>query len=90
MGGLLDNNKSILKDAKGCEGLSRTLTLIPAATSSCALVVPPDSKSQAGMDSMRSVAPVLVDVEVAGPSPWVPRDGFLDLKDFFKMRFIYR
>ena len=38
---------------------------------------------------MRSVGPVLVDVEVAGPSPcMVPRDGFLDLKIFFKMRFI--
>ena len=38
---------------------------------------------------MRSVAPVLVDVEVAGPSPCMdPSDGFLDLKTFSKMRFI--
>ena len=60
---------------------------MPAAT--CALVVPSDSESQAGMDSMRSVAPVLVDVEVAGTSPWIEaRDGFFDLKTFFKMRFM--
>ena len=52
---------------------------MPLAT--CALVVPSDSESQAGMDSMRSVGPVLVDVEVAGPSSCTePRDGFLDLK----------
>ena len=59
---------------------------MPAAT--CALVV---LESQAGTDSIRSVAPepVLVDVEVAGTSPCMePRDGFLDLKTFFKMRFI--
>ena len=57
---------------------------MPAAT--CALVVP---ESQVGTDSIRSVAPepVLVDVEVAGTS-MEPRDGFLDLKTFFKMRFI--
>ena len=53
----------------------------------CALAVP--SESQAGTDSMRSVAPVLVDVEAAGPSPCMePRDGFLDFKIFFKKRFI--
>ena len=45
--------------------------LTPAAT--CALVVP--SESEAGMDGMRSVVLVLVDVEVAGPT----RDSFLDL-----------
>ena len=59
---------------------------MPAAT--CALVVPSDLESQAlaGMDSLRSV---LVDVEVAGPSPCMePRDSFLDLKTFLKMRFI--
>ena len=62
---------------------------MPAAT--CVLVIPSDSESQAGMDSMRSVAPVLVDVKVAGTSPLAcmePRDGFFDLKTFFKMRFI--
>ena len=38
---------------------------------------------------MRSVGPVLVEVEVAGPSPCMgPRDGFLDLKSFLTMRFI--
>ena len=53
------------------------------------LVVPSDSESQAGMDSMRSVAPVLVDVEVAETNPCVKsKDGFLDLKTFFTMRFI--
>ena len=58
---------------------------MPAAT--CALVVP--SESQAGEDSMRSVAPALVSVEVAGPGPCMePRDRFLDLKNFFKKRFI--
>ena len=62
---------------------------MPAAT--CALIVLSNSESPAGMDSMRSVAPVLVDVDVACPSPCVvPRDGFLDLKIFFKMRFISR
>ena len=56
---------------------------MPAAT--CALAVP----SESGTDSMRSAAPVLVDVEVAGPSPCMePRDCFLDLKIFFKKRFI--
>ena len=35
----------------------------------CVLIVASVSESQAGMDSMRSVAPVLVDVEVAGPGP---------------------
>ena len=62
---------------------------MPAA--SCALVAPltSDSLSHVGMDSMRSVAPMLVDVDIAGPSPWMgPRDGFLDLKTFFTMRFI--
>ena len=60
---------------------------MPAAT--CVLVVPSDSESQAGMDSMRSVAPVLDDVEVAGPGPCMePGDGFLGLKTFFKTRFI--
>ena len=59
------------------------------SAASCVLVVPSDLESQAGMGSMRSVAPVLVDVEVAGTSPRMePRDGFLDLKAFFKMRFI--
>ena len=58
---------------------------MPAAT--CALVVvPSDSESQAGMDSMRSVPPVL---EVAGTCPCMePRDGFLDLNTFFEMLFI--
>ena len=40
---------------------------------------------------MRSVAPVLVDVEVAETNPCASvksKDGFLDLKTFFKMRFI--
>ena len=60
---------------------------MPVAT--CALIVLSNSESHAGMDSMRSVALVLVDVKVAGPSPCVvPRDGFLDFKTFFKMRFI--
>ena len=86
MGGLLNSNKLILKDAKG-EGRSWTLTLTPAGT--CVLVVPSDSESQAGMDSMRSVALVLVDVEVAETNPCVKsKDGFLDLKTFFTMRFI--
>ena len=42
------------------------------------------------MDSMRSVAPALVDVvEVTGPRTCMePRDGFLDLKIFLKARFI--
>ena len=43
------------------------------------------------MDGMRSVVPVLVEVEAAGPGPCVePRDGFLDLKTFFalELRFI--
>ena len=58
---------------------------MPAAT--CALVVP--SESQAGKDSMRSVAPALVNVEVAGPGPCMePRDRFSDLETFFKTRFI--
>ena len=57
---------------------------MPVAT--CALVVPSDLESQAGMDSLRSV---LVDVEVSGPSSCMePRDGFLDLKTFLKMCFI--
>ena len=58
---------------------------MPAAT--CALVVvPTDSESQAGMDGMRSVPPVL---EVAGPSSCMePRDGFLELNTFFKKLFI--
>ena len=55
---------------------------MPAAT--CALAVP--SESQAGTDSLRSVAPALVDVEAAPCME--PRDGFLDLKTFFKARFI--
>ena len=60
---------------------------MPAAT--FALVVASDSDSQAGIDSMRSVAPVLVDVEVVGPNPCMePRHGFLELKTFLKMRFI--
>ena len=50
--------------------------LTPTPAASCALVAP--SESQAGMDGMRSVVSVLVDVEVAGPT----RDGFLDLKTF--------
>ena len=58
MGGLLDNNESILKDAKG------KLTLPPTLT--CALELEVASKSQAGMYGMRSVALVLVDVEVEG------------------------
>ena len=38
---------------------------------------------------MRSVGPVFVNVEVAGPSPCMePRDCFLDLRTFFKKRFI--
>ena len=40
---------------------------------------------------MRSVVPVLVEVETAGPGPCAePRDGFLDLKPFFalELRFI--
>ena len=39
---------------------------------------------------MRSVVPVLVDVEVAGPDPCVePRNRFLDLKtSFLEVRFI--
>ena len=61
--------------------------MTPAAT--CAPVALSDSESQAGMDNMRSVGPVLVDVKVAGPSSCTePRDGFLDLKSFFKARFI--
>ena len=80
MDGLLDNNESILKDAKG------KLTLPPALT--CALELEVASKSQArGMYGMRSVALVLVDVEVEG-SAWgscVERQsyGFLDLKALF-------
>ena len=36
------------------------------------------------MDGMRSVVPVLVDVEAAGPGPSIePREGFLGLKAFF-------
>ena len=61
---------------------------MPAAT--CVLEVPSDSESQiTGMarDGMKSVAPVLVDVRVAGPCI-EPRDDFSDLKSFFKMRFI--
>ena len=55
----------------------------------CVPIVASVSESQAGMDSMRSVAPVLVDVEVAGPGPCMePGDGFLGLKTFFKTRFI--
>ena len=62
-----------------------TLTLASAVT--CALAIP--SESQEGMDSMRSVAPVLVDVEVAGPSSCMePRYCSIDLETFFKMRFI--
>ena len=35
---------------------------------------------------MRSVVPVLIDVEAADPSPCIePRDGFLDLKSFSLM-----
>ena len=61
MGSLLDNNESILKDAKG------KLTLPPAVTRALELEVA--SKSQAGgMYGMRSVALVLVDVEVEGPA----------------------
>ena len=60
MGGLLDNNESILKDAKG------ELTLPPALT--CTLELEVASKSQAGMYGMKSVALVLVDVDVEGPS----------------------
>ena len=53
----------------------------------CVLAVPTESKE--GMDGMRSVVPVLVDVEVAGPGPCMePGDGFLGLKTFFKTRFI--
>ena len=40
---------------------------------------------------MRSVVPVLVDVEAADPGPSIePRDGFLGLKAFFflEVRFI--
>ena len=38
------------------------------------------------MDGMRSVVPVLVDVEAAGTGPCVePRDGFLNLKTFFAL-----
>ena len=76
MGGLFDNNKSILEDTKGQTWI---LTLTPAAA--CALVV---SESQAGIESMRSVATAIADVEVAGTAgPCMePRDGFLDLKTF--------
>ena len=61
--------------------------MTPALT--CALAVPSESKE--GMDGMRTVVPVLVDVEAgaSGPGPCrEPRDGFLDLKTFPKMRFI--
>ena len=81
MGGLLENNKSIVKDAKG------KLTMPPAVT--CVLDVA--SESRAGMDGMRSVVLVLVDVEVEGPCPCVGRrsDSFLGLKSlFFPVRFI--
>ena len=48
--------------------------------------------SLAGMDGMRTVVFVTsVDVEVAGPDSGIdsdPGDGFLDLKTFFKIRFI--
>jgi hypothetical protein len=39
------------------------------------------------MDGKRSLLVMNVDVEVAGPCT-EPRDGFLDLKTFLKMRFI--
>ena len=51
--------------------------MTPAAT--CA--VPSDSESQAGIDGMGSMVPVLVDAEVTGPGSCMePRDGFLDLE----------
>ena len=57
------------------------LTLTPAATR--ALAAPPESESQAGIDGMGSVLPVLVDVEDAGPGPCIePQYGFLDLETF--------
>ena len=70
MGGLLDNSKSesILKDAKG------NFTLPPVLT--CALEVA--SKSEAGPYGMRSVAPVLADVEVEGPVPCIERLDTID------------
>ena len=52
---------------------------MPAVT--CALAVL--SESEEGMNGMRSVMPLLVDVEAAVPGPCIePRDGFLDLKTF--------
>ena len=83
MGGLLENNKSesLLKDAKG------KLTLPPAVT--CALEVA--SKSEAGTYGMRSVLPMLADVEVEGPGSCIERRsyGFLDLRALlFSVRFI--
>ena len=63
MGGLLDNNKSesLLKDVKG------KLTLLPAVT--CVLEVA--TKSEAGAYGMRSVVPVVADVEIEGPGPFI-------------------
>ena len=44
---------------------------------------------RSGKNGVRSVVPVLVDVEAAGPCPCMePRDGFLDLMSFLYMRFI--
>lgn len=78
MGGLLDNNKLILRDAKGEDEHRWTLTLTPAATWVLAVV------SLAGTDGMKSVVLVMiVDVEVAGPGPHIESgEGFLDLKTF--------
>ena len=61
--------------------------MTPAVT--CALAVLSESKE--GMDGMRLVVPVLVDVESAVSDPGScreTRDGFSDLKTFAKMRFI--
>jgi hypothetical protein len=60
------------------------LTLTPAVT--CALAVA--SLLVAGTDGMRSVTVLVMSVD-AGPGPCIePRDGFLALKTFLKMRFI--
>ena len=57
-----------------------TLTVTPAVKT-CALEV-----ASAGMDGTRTMVPVLIDVEVAGPGPYMePRDGFLDLKSFLML-----